>query len=235
MNEYALPPFIQREAKRAKAGPELTKEAIIKVKTNEERLIQCQKYLGFSEYASFLKMKDRHSMEFDPVLMEKTLLCTRDVLNEFCEKERVPEDDKKVMESFINVLPFCAPMIAGFHRPNPRVAKKEDGTQLCHCPCGYKLRQWRDLMGFGEDDIPMCNGKNTKSKKFDANALMAHLEGVKTQSPSLKTRMVHHVTCYYLTRLYQNFWGLEITTKHWGLYKVGTEDYGKACDLDRQK
>jgi hypothetical protein len=119
-----------------------------------------------------------------------------------------PEPDRVApFRPFIRALPTC-PLILGFHV----VKTHANADKCCFCPCGPKLKNWRDKFA-GQT----C----TANSSFMPNGLVDHLNAEKK-----KGCMLHWIVYTYLDILYADFWGPNI--KHKALYNVGSKDYKKA-------
>lgn len=127
---------------------------------------------------------------------------------------------------FINALPFCIPLSAGFHVLRP------DASEICFCPCGPNLTPWREKFNLHFDGI--C-GKHTK--KFTPNALMDHLkmEGgcyeAKSQGKmgSIELKDIyHHATRIYLQNLYADYFGKDYD--HKALHPCQSKEFQRAVN-----
>ena len=106
-------------------------------------------------------------------------------------------------KNFINALPFCIPLSAGFHVLRP------EASNICYCPCGPNLEPWRERYKLNVDHN--C-GKH--SKMFTPNALMDHLKvegGCYEEKRHGKKVFVpiqdiyHHATNVYLRNLFADW------------------------------
>jgi hypothetical protein len=104
---------------------------------------------------------------------------------------------------FMEALPYCVPLDAGFNVQAYRVGDDKH----CSCACGPMLKPWRDLYNIHLDTEEKCSGT-----AFTPNALMGHL---KTKGGMYKTRkgliplncIYHYGILLYLTYLYNDWHG----------------------------
>ena len=109
---------------------------------------------------------------------------------------------------YIDALADC-PMILGFHAVN--------AERCCYCPCGPKLRRWRESYNI------KWNEDKCKSLKTTPNGLMDHL---------LISCFYHWMARKYLQILYADFWNPGVG--HKALYKVSDANY-KAAELAEKR
>lgn len=145
-----------------------------------------------------------------------------------CKKPKVEEDPVEIYRSFIMALPEC-PMNLGFHvgREYP------DEDKCCFCPCGLKLKLWREKFLLGGHT---CETRGNQPGKFAPSGLIDHLEqfwNPERLAGTLKRPCIYHEIVYtYLVNLYADYWGAGLS--HRAFYKMNDAEWRRAEAAERK-
>jgi hypothetical protein len=112
---------------------------------------------------------------------------------EMDDEDDAPPSKVTLHVEFLEALPFCIPMIMGFH-----TSFNEHNGQWCYCPCGPHMSIWRDSCHIN-DVFPICKAKKNKPFEF--------IQHVRDKS---KSCVAHLIILEYLNRLYADFHGVGI-------------------------
>jgi hypothetical protein len=133
----------------------------------------------------------------------------------------IQQDLVEPYQNFISALSEC-PMILGFHAAPTHT----NADKCCYCPCGSKLKPWRDSHGI---KLSQCS-----TARFTANGLMDHLNQKGNPKDRLQTPCLYHwMTLTYLQIMYGDFWGPGIG--HKALHKPGDPKYKKAEQAEARR
>lgn len=136
------------------------------------------------------------------------------------------DHDTELKERFIRALPTCILLTVGFD-----VSGWVDAKERCFCPCGDKMKKWRQLANCNFMDNDDHCGGNKQGFFTDPNALMDHL---RTKKAVGSTYGLHGLVFEYLKRLYHNYWP-ESGLSHKGLYIKGDDNYRAAEKIEKRK
>jgi hypothetical protein len=91
------------------------------------------------DYNAFQPKCEDDVVEATKIWPEKYLDSTKD--NKDCEtdnKDDAPPLKLERLTEFVKALPFCMPMIMGFH-----TLQNKANCDGCYCPCGPHMKIWR--------------------------------------------------------------------------------------------
>jgi hypothetical protein len=135
----------------------------------------------------------------------------------FHERLQWIDDETNQIEWFLRALPSCLLLTIGFD-----VSGQVYVNERCFCPCGDKMKKWREHTGCNFFDDDVCTAKN-KGVFDNPNNLVAHLRAKGNSG----TYRLHGRVLHYLEELYRNYWP-KSGLSHKGLYIKGDGDYEKA-------
>lgn len=148
---------------------------------------------------------------------EESSSSERDALDPRRQQDPVTDDYK----TFIKALPDC-PMNRGFHL----FVASVDAERCCFCPCGLKMKRWREQFNIEKGHTCETEQRDTPSK-FTPNAIVDHLKQLGLpQSGILRPCIYHFCVLKYVEALYENYWGP--SQGHKALYKQLSDGYKRA-------